>query len=692
MSGPPTFTDADVFGGRAAAPRTFSDDEVFSGRARAIPPQIDTRTGAPAGVRAMVGSFTKPEDRLAALRRVFPDAQHYGDGNFVYTDPRTGRPTLYNEENPRIFGMLPVPTVGDIASLAPEIAETAGGTMGAVIGAPLGPGGAAVGAGLGAAGAREMQNLLMQGVTGARDTRTLPERASDAALTVTMQTLGQRAGDWIGDAVRGVITTPGAPQRARDLAGAQVRATPGTASGSRAVQTVEHGLINTPGGAVPMANAAAQMVDDIARETRRVSQSYGTARGTTEAGRLVRAGVQAGAQRMDDRIGAAFDAAYDLVGADRAVPMTNTARYAAELVGGVSQAEETLTPAYRQALVQARSILTDARARGGTLPFATAREIRTALGNLLEDRSAQGPSRVVQPALRQLYGALSRDLDAAALAAGPDAARAIRQANALTFGYRQHLAPFVDRILATESDDALWQMVQRWSRDDAAALARLRGTLTRDEWGAVGATLLDRMGLPVASAQGAVEVGGQATQAGFSISTFLTNWAKIADNPRATRLLFGSPEHANLVPALNRLVRVIGYAKEGERLANVSGTARSVLTASSGPIAAGGALLGGNLPLAAQILLGGTVAPWAGAKLITSPRFVNWLASASRTDNPNALRYVVGRLGAVAGNDPDLRRAVNDYRAALDTLIAPLLPEAPRTGLPAAQPPSPTTP
>ena len=56
---------------------------------------IDKRTGAPAFARAVVGGAPE-KDRLANLKRFFPDAVAYGDDNFVFTDPGTGRPTLYN--------------------------------------------------------------------------------------------------------------------------------------------------------------------------------------------------------------------------------------------------------------------------------------------------------------------------------------------------------------------------------------------------------------------------------------------------------------------------------------------------------------------------------------------------------------------------------------------------------------------
>lgn len=84
---------------------------------------LDKRRGAPFGVRAVVGSLENPQDRLATLRKWYPDAQPYDDDNSVFTDPDTGRPTLYNP--PGIILDL-----GDFASVGGEVAEFGGGVVG----------------------------------------------------------------------------------------------------------------------------------------------------------------------------------------------------------------------------------------------------------------------------------------------------------------------------------------------------------------------------------------------------------------------------------------------------------------------------------------------------------------------------------------------------------------------------------
>ena len=62
---------------------------------------IDTTSGAPKKVRAIVGNFDDPDRRLEAIKQFYPDAvstagSPMGEDNFIYTNPSTGQKTLYN--------------------------------------------------------------------------------------------------------------------------------------------------------------------------------------------------------------------------------------------------------------------------------------------------------------------------------------------------------------------------------------------------------------------------------------------------------------------------------------------------------------------------------------------------------------------------------------------------------------------
>ena len=96
--------------------------------------ELDTTSGAPLKVRAVVGNFDDPERRLKALQEYYPDAVPYGDDNFIFTSD-DGVPTVYNNESW-------VPDIGDLVSVGRDIVSTiAGGTsaVATAVGGQLGP-------------------------------------------------------------------------------------------------------------------------------------------------------------------------------------------------------------------------------------------------------------------------------------------------------------------------------------------------------------------------------------------------------------------------------------------------------------------------------------------------------------------------------------------------------------------------
>lgn len=170
---------------------------------------LDRSTGAPGAWRAQVGSHSRPEQRLEAMRHLAPDARAYGDDNFVFTHPRTGRATLYNP---------PGLDWGDLPSLAGEAGEMVGGGLGATAGvalsAPSGPGaiaGGITGAGLGATAGRELAEFGIRSAYGTPDSRTAGQHLQDAALTGAVNAAGQGAAPII---TRGVKATLGLVPRA----------------------------------------------------------------------------------------------------------------------------------------------------------------------------------------------------------------------------------------------------------------------------------------------------------------------------------------------------------------------------------------------------------------------------------------------------------------------------------------------
>ena len=109
-------------------------------------------------------------------------------------------------------------------------------------------------------------------------------------------------------------------------------------------------------------------------------------------------------------------------------------------------------------------------------------------------------------------------------------------------------------------------------------------------------------------------------------------------------------------------------------LSNTSNTARNMATlmtlnalgASAGAIFGGAEGAGG---VAAFTILGSVVAPRYAAKLITSPGFVRWLTTP--VNSPTAWGSHVGRLGAIAVAEPEIREEIQQFTDALRSVPGP---------------------
>jgi hypothetical protein len=637
----------------------------------AVAQEPDRSTGAPANVRAAVGSAQTPADRLATIRRFYPDARPEGTDNFLFSDPRSGRPTLYN---PRGLD------IGDAASVIPEVGEYLGGIIGGALAVPPAVAGAAptggasvlavpAGVGLGAAAGREIATLGANWLGGTVDSRGAGQRVADAATTAGVNAVGGPIADAALAGGRRVLgTVPralGGRGRAspQDFAEAGVRASAGDVTGNPLTQLSQVAAGNTLGGARRYGAFIEGQADDLGRAVGETAERIGVPTTPGNAGAAIRDGATAAVDRFTGRQAELYDRAFALVGDASRVNFPAVQALRQQIAAEVAQAPNSAGGRLQPVLQRIDALLADA-ADGG-LAFGAMRRERTALGQRIGQPSvsAAAPDPEAATYLRRLYGALTEDMTAHAGAAGDDAARALAVADRYTRFNRSQNMPILERIQRQGTDQQVYDMLfPRAGRPDAQVLARTMRNMEPEERRALAATVLDRMGTPNPGAQGAED---------FSAATFLTNWNKLTQNGQAARnVLFGAdPEVAR---SLDRLVRVASSMRDTARYTNWSGTAR-VAGALGAASAIGGEVAEGDLGGAAQMVGLTLVAPAAAARLLTSPRFVNWLAGAAptiaREGLTTSLYRSLGRVGAV---NPEMRDAVEAYRAAITSQPAQL--------------------
>jgi len=692
----------------------FSDNELMTIAQRKLLDSIDTKSGGDASVRAQVAAAQSTEDKLATIKRFYPDAipvevldpksgaARFGRGNFVFNNPETGRLTLFDEDI-RLFG-IPIPTLGDFADAGPEIAETIGAIGGGIAGATAGAGagtialpgigtvaggtaGFVAGEGLGSAAAREAYIGILDFFGETEDNRTGAERFADFSTTAS---INAAAGPLVSKIFQGVKFVAGRPIRyainsmsepAKETLEKMTKAgvtnpTAGQVSGSPLLNMMESALGNMPQSTRIMKENAEKTLNELDEATARLAGQYGGVRTTSEAAYKIMGSAQAARARYDDQVKAMYDEVGELVGDTVRSDAGATKRFVDKYIASSTTA--TGAPDLNPALEQAARLLKDAA--DGVLDYNQLKNFRSSLMATVRKGESQGALSRSEAKVKELIGYVTADLDnlvktaqASDAAVSKDIYKKFKAANAFV---KQNMRKggdiaFVDEVIkkgGAEATGAL-RYVMGGAKDGGERIEKLRRQFDAEEFNVLAGYTLGKMGMPTGSAAGMADIGEQAARsgaetmadAGFSPGTFITNYNTLSKE--AKDALFGGTEYADLLPALNDLKFVIDrVGKSAQQMANPSGTARMVgAMGTFGPIAGElGRMVGLYAGDGFEHGLGGLAAPYLSAELMTNPSFVKWLAEGIEIAAYNPMSYGqhIRRLVTIYDKNPDIREKI----------------------------------
>jgi hypothetical protein len=605
--------------------------------------------GAPGRVRLAVGA-ARPQDRLGTIRAFFPDAEPFGDDNFVYADPATGKRTLYNP---------PGLDLGDLPSVTREGAEALGGTLGALAvgsaglasgGPPGGVAGIVAGEALGTAAADQLVDLALR-TAGLPNPRTLGERFVETGRDAVTGATGSATGQVLAKAPQAAaraVARPGAGKTVEALDRLGIE--PPTALVTRPGLTATE---QTFANALPFSRAARAQE----RFTRAIGEAVETAvpgapmnpgEAASAAGSALKEGADAAYKRFRQTRQRLDDMVYGSFGKGATVPINAVQRVSADLDAFVAKAPESLGPEVAAARQRLDRILADAKASGGRLPLDAFKKIRTTVGELLDAPSTTELPGEAKRRLKDLYGALNEDLHAAARSQSPDALRRLQRHDRLVRAFRgedlgrESVAGSLDKIMRAGSDEAAFSGLINGGTN---RLQNVLGRLDPDQRRIVARAVWDRM--------------GTTPQGNANLNYLLGQWNKAS--PEKRRLLFGQVTD---VGAIEDLMSVVGAVKEADRTRNFSNTAYSLVQAVLG----GGAvaemasqLAKGGGPIPTETL-GVALVPYALSEAFHRPWLARALAKAARGEDVPLTRELVTALGRVVGqalgrDDPDEERA-----------------------------------
>jgi hypothetical protein len=392
--------------------------------------------------------------------------------------------------------------------------------------------------------------------------------------------------------------------------------TVGQATETRMARAVESGLSKAPGAAGRMVQKAEAEAGGMGSRIEDMATQLAPRAGAEPAGRAISSGIKDFTKTFKSDAGKLYDDIDRFILPESKVRVGNTMKALDELTTVTPGAANLSLAGMNPKIVAMRSNLA-ADAQSGTLPYAALKSERTRIGEMLGEPSLT--SDVPRSQLKQVYKALTADLEAAAADAGPEAVRAVKRANRFYASGMKRIDDVLEPILKKGDPEDIFKAAVSGTKEGATTIRGVMKSIPEESQKVLASTMLRRLGRATPGQQNEL---GEA----FSAETFLTNWNRIA--PEAKKTLF-SPMTPAMRSDLDKVAAVAANMREGSKVfANPSGTAQ----ATANHMTAGAALISvltGNFGVAAGIA-GGVASSNLSARLMTNPDFVRFLAGSTK--------------------------------------------------------------
>lgn len=411
-----------------------------------------------------------------------------------------------------------------------------------------------------------------------------------------------------------------------------------------------HGLENL---AAKFPGGAGVMKSFIENQQRQIGSKARTGVSAEDAGRAIESGItRTGGflERTRDQWRALDNAVAQKIPKGSQFAPTNTVKALDDLTTPIPGAEKsTGTPLDARISSIKDNLMEDLQSHSGVIPYEALRAIRSRVGAQIDDALVQGAK---SGEVSKLYSALSKDLEAAANQAG--AGREFARQNDYYRARMERIENVLDRVIGKgKQPEDIFKSTVPTDPDQSNKLRAVMRSLAPDERQVVTDAFVNRLGR---ARPGKQDEMGEI----FSSETFLTNWNRLSAG--AKEQLFPSPP---MRENIEKIAKASANIRSGSGVyANPSGTAGSfaaysvyaspiaaIATGSIAPIVAGGGAMG-----AAHI----------GARMLTNPKVVQWLATPVNPSKPGEAASHLVRLGLIhnAERDESTRREIEQFISA----------------------------
>lgn len=285
-----------------------------------------------------------------------------------------------------------------------------------------------------------------------------------------------------------------------------------------------------------------------------------------------------------------------------------------------------------------------------TLPAQALRQLRSRVGALLDDSLVSG---IPNGELKSLYGSLSKDLEAAAKAKGPETYSAWKRQNDYYSARQERIEGALQKVLGKDRmPEDIFAATSPKNAEQVNLLRQVMRSLKTDEREVVTRAVIGRLGKASPGRQS--DVGDV-----FSTDQFLTNWNKISKQAKV-QLFPDIQQRAHLEIVAKTAAKIKEAGSVGQNYSNTAGNIAQYTLY-------GGAALGaatGNIPVVATAA-GGLAASNLTARLLTNPKFVQWLAQSTRVKPEQAAAHMK-RLAVIYNtSDEETRKDLEKYSQSL---------------------------
>lgn len=287
------------------------------------------------------------------------------------------------------------------------------------------------------------------------------------------------------------------------------------------------------------------------------------------------------------------------------------------------------------------------------IPFSAVKQLRTRIGQEAASSEIMGTPQ--QGEYKQLYGGLSQDMKAgvamADLVNGTKGTQALERANQY-YSHAMARAEAMGPLANRSTPEGAYDSVASSLKSGPTTYGRVRNAVSTDTRQKIVATIVDDMGRATPGQQ-------NAEGSEWSAKTFITNYNKI--DPAARDALFKRlPGGAQYADDLRDIAKAADMVNQGgQQWANPSGTGANVFARGTFSALTVGAFY--HPMMAAGTAA--TLATGAGvARLLTNPKFVNWLAEAPKVKPEEARAYAQRiMMAARQSGDQQFQRDVTEY-------------------------------